>query len=146
MARKAKKTVKANKTTARGRKLMDDFDLDVRVKIVSLKVPYFTDDDTASCASTCGDCSTSSCASTCEGGCTETCATCETCGSCTSECNMDATTGACFPELTFYNDVVELEISRLATAVRPGAARKAIGKPIVHREVMRRVVRNPKPR
>ncbi|WP_371476674.1 hypothetical protein [Kitasatospora sp. NBC_00315] len=113
----------------------DQFDLDIRVKMVTKAVDRFaiTVADTDSCASTCGGECTNSCASTCEGDCggTETCATC---GSCTSECDGDDTGGACVAQL--FEDHYILEVSQVRT---DGIARKAVGE-----QVIRRVERTPR--
>jgi hypothetical protein len=104
----------------------DDFDLDIRVKVLTRAVDRFAAGDTDSCASTCGDECTNSCASTCAGGCTDTC---ETCGSCTSECVGD--TGSGCREFKLFEDRYVFEIRQMGA---DGVARR-----VESQEVMRRV-------
>ncbi|GAB7184638.1 hypothetical protein ATKI12_4469 [Kitasatospora sp. Ki12] len=117
----------------------DQFDLDIRVKVVTKAVDSFATKrgDTDSCASTCGDECTNSCASTCGEECatisvpvaageTETCATC---GSCTSECDT--------VPVKFYEDHYLLEISQVHA---DGVVRRVAGD-----QVIRRVEREPRP-
>ncbi|MGW2870772.1 hypothetical protein [Kitasatospora sp. NPDC001225] len=117
----------------------DQFDLDIRVKVVTKAVDRFTrklPDGTDSCASTCGDECTNSCASTCESGCTDNeTETCETCGSCTSECDAGATGAGC-GEVRLFEDHYILEVSQVRG---DGITRRAAGE-----QVIRRVERNPR--
>ncbi|WP_030267164.1 hypothetical protein [Streptomyces sp. NRRL B-24484] len=118
----------------------DQFDLDIRVKVVTKAVDRFSADagETASCASTCGDECTNSCASTCGEECTvvslpaadaagET-ETCSTCGSCTSECDT--------VPVRFYEDHYVLEVSQVRA---DGITRRVAGE-----HVVRRVEREPR--
>ncbi|MEV7180664.1 hypothetical protein [Kitasatospora sp. NPDC093679] len=112
----------------------DQFDLDIRVRVVTTAVDQFTPEagETASCASTCGDECTNSCASTCGEECTvvslpaadaagET-ETCSTCGSCTSECDT--------VPVQFFEDHYVLEVSQVRA---DGITRRVAGEHVIRR-------------